>query len=172
MERLTRTVLRFRWPILGAWILVVLVSAVASSGLSSLLTNRFSLPGTDTARAETILQDHFDQRTTGSFTIVVQGAPGSARRLLPETRRAAVRAAHALKTGNVAEVAVLSPSLVSATITSNLEPAEAKGYTDGMRRAIGRLPGARTYVSGQAAIEHDLDPVFSYDLQVGELEIA
>src|SRR5207244_11087984 len=33
-------------------------------------------------------------------------------------------------------------------------------------------PGARTYVSGQAAIEHDLDPVFSHDLQVGELEIA
>src|ERR1044072_916562 len=31
---------------------------------------------------------------------------------------------------------------------------------------------AETFVSGQAAIEHDLDPVFSHDLKVGELAIA
>jgi RND superfamily putative drug exporter len=61
---------------------------------------------------------------------------------------------------------------VSATIVSNLEPADAKGYTDDMRAAAGRIPGAEVYVSGQAAIEHDLDPVFAHDLKVGELYIA
>jgi len=172
MEQVTRTVLRFRWLVLAAWIVLVLVSAIASAGLSDRLTNRFTLPGTDSERAETILEDHFDQRTTGSFTIVVQGVPGSAPQLLPAVRRAAGRAADVLPTGRVAEVAALSPSLVSATVTSNLEPADAKGYTDDIRRAIGPLPGAQSYVSGQAAIEHDLDPVFSHDLQVGELLIA
>jgi RND superfamily putative drug exporter len=172
MERLTRTVLRFRWPILVGWMAVTVASLIASSGLSSLLTNRFRLPGTDTARAENILERKFGQRTTGSFTIVVTTRPGSAPRLLPEVRRAARRAAEALPTGQVADVAVLSPSLVGATVVSNLEPADAKSYTDDMRRAVGRLPGATTYVSGQAAIEHDLDPVFSHDLRVGEFEIA
>jgi putative drug exporter of the RND superfamily len=173
MEQLTRTVLRFRRPILIGWILVFLVSVVLSHRLSSLLTNRFTLPGTDTARAENILQKHFGQRTDGSFTLVVQtAAPGAAPRLLPEVRRAAGRAAAALPTGQVASVAVLSPSLASATIASNLEPADAKGYTDDIRRAVGTLPGTTTYVSGQAAIEHDLDPVFAHDLRVGELEIA
>src|SRR5262249_2891254 len=119
-----------------------------------------------------ILEHRFDQRTTGSFMIVVKGEPGSARRLLPETRRAAFRAAQALPTGKVAGVAVLSPSLVSAAVGSNLEPADAKGHTEDIRRAIGRLPDGQTYVSGQAAIEHDLDPVFAHDLRVGELEIA
>src|SRR6187200_1472988 len=71
VERLTRRVLRFRWPILLGWIVVTVVSAVASSGLGSLLTNRFQLPGTDTARAENILEHKFNQRTAGSFTIVV-----------------------------------------------------------------------------------------------------
>ena len=33
-------------------------------------------------------------------------------------------------------------------------------------------PGPTLYVSGQAAIEHDLDPVFADDLKVGELYIA
>src|SRR5215475_9704246 len=44
MEQLTRTVLRFRLPILIGWILVFVVSVVLSHGLSSLLTNRFTLP--------------------------------------------------------------------------------------------------------------------------------
>jgi RND superfamily putative drug exporter len=41
-----------------------------------------------------------------------------------------------------------------------------------MRRAVGTIPGATTYLTGQAAIEHDLDPVFNEDLKVGELYIA
>ena len=33
-----------------------------------------------------------------------------------------------------------------------------------MRAAIGAIPGATVYLTGQAAIEHDLDPVFGEDL--------
>ncbi len=173
MERLTRTMLRFRWFVLAAWIVLFLASAVAASGLSDLLTNRFSLPGTDTARAERILEDHFQQKTTGSFTLVVRGAQNSAQQRTPEVRRAAQRAARVLPTAKVAEVRPISRSLVTATIVSNLEPAEAKGHTDEMRQAIGTIPGAQAeYLSGQAAIEHDLDPVFARDLRVGELYIA
>jgi uncharacterized membrane protein YdfJ with MMPL/SSD domain len=51
MERLTRTMIRFRWAVVAVWAVVVLVSLLAMSGLSDLLTNRFSLPGTDTERA-------------------------------------------------------------------------------------------------------------------------
>ena len=36
----------------------------------------------------------------------------------------------------------------------------------------GTIPGAELYLTGQAAIEHDLDPVFANDLKVGELFIA
>jgi putative drug exporter of the RND superfamily len=55
VERLTRTMIRYRWAVVGAWTVVVLASMLALAGLSDLLTNRFTLPGTDTARAETIL---------------------------------------------------------------------------------------------------------------------
>jgi hypothetical protein len=36
----------------------------------------------------------------------------------------------------------------------------------------GTIPGTQLYLTGPAAIEHDLDPVFSRDLKVGELYIA
>ena len=88
MERLTRLVLGHRWAVLVAWIAIFAVGAAGASRLSALLTNRFTLPGTDTHRAELILRDHFGQRSTGSFTVVAQGS-GNARALVPEVRAAA-----------------------------------------------------------------------------------
>ena len=82
MEGLTRLVLRHRFAVLGAWLVVFVVAGWASSQLADLLTNRFTLPGTDTRRTEVILQDHFGQRSTGSFTIVAE-SDGRARALLP-----------------------------------------------------------------------------------------
>jgi putative drug exporter of the RND superfamily len=172
IERWTHRMIRLRWVVLAVWVVILFGSVVAMSGLSDLLTNRFSLPGTDTERAENVLEDDFGQKTTGSFSLVVKGEPGSARTLVPEVRQAATRAAGALPTAKVASVEVVAPNVVTATIVSNLEPADAKGYTDDMREAIGSIAGAQTYVSGQAAIEHDLDPVFADDLFVGEVLIA
>ena len=168
MERLTRLVLGHRWAVLVAWIAIFAVGAAGASRLSALLTNRFTLPGTDTHRAELILRDHFGQRSTGSFTVVAQGS-GNARALVPEVRAAAQRAADELPTGRLVSVTPLTADVVSAQIVSDLEPADSKGHTEAMRRAIGSIPGATVYVTGQAAIEHDLDPVFAQDLLKGEL---
>jgi putative drug exporter of the RND superfamily len=172
MERLTRLMIRWRWGVLAAWAVIFVGSVMAMSGLSDLLTNRFTLPGTETARADKILEDHFGQRTTGSFSLVVKGDSRSASMLVPEVRRAAARASRELPTSKVASVGAVAGDVVTATIVSNLEPADAKGYTDEMCDAIGTIPGAKTYLSGQAAIEHDLDPVFAEDLFVGEILIA
>jgi uncharacterized membrane protein YdfJ with MMPL/SSD domain len=168
MERWTRFVIRRRWVVLGTWVAVLAVSGVASSGLGDLLTNRFTLPGTDTQRAETILEDHFGQKSTGSFSVVV-ASDGRARRLVPEVQQAAERASEELPTSRVVSVAPVSDDVVLAQLVSELEPADAKGHTDAMREAAGSIPGARIFVTGQAAIEHDLDPVFTEDLQKGEL---
>ncbi len=172
MERWTRLVLRHRWLVLAAWAAVFLVALVASSRLSALLTNRFTLPGTDTERAEQILQDHFGQRSTGSFTLVVQAPDGDAEALVPDVRAAAERVTAKLPTGRLVSVQALSGSVVAAQIVSDLEPADAKGHTGAMREVVGRIPGATAYLTGQAATEHDLDPVFSEDLKKGELYLA
>ena len=168
MERLTRLVLRHRLAVLVSWGAVFVVSGIVSLGLSNLLTNRFVLPGTDTHRAELILEEHFGQRSTGSFTVVVDGE-GNARALVPEVRAAASRAAAELPTGRLVSVGAVTDDVVVARIVSELEPADSKGRTDDMRSAIGSIDGATVYVTGQAAIEHDLDPVFAEDLLRGEL---
>ncbi len=172
MERWTGFVLRHRWAVLGTWVAIFVVAGFASSKLNDLLTNRFTLPDTDTERAETILENGFDQKSTGSFTLVVKTEGGEARALVPQVEAAAKRAVAELPTGGLAGVQVAAPNVVTAQIVSELDPAEAKGHTGDMRDAIGTVAGARTFLTGQAASEHDLDPVFEEDLQKGELMVA
>jgi RND superfamily putative drug exporter len=171
MERWTRWVLHHRKTILALWIGLFVIGGWAASGLSSLLTNRFTLPGTDAGRAENILHDHFGQKSTGSFTLVAR-TDGSAAAAVPALRAAAIRASKEVPTGRFVTARAVSEHVATASIVSSLDPADAKGHTGAMRRAVGTIPGAQVYVTGQAAIEHDLDPVFSRDLKVGELYIA
>jgi len=172
MERLTRAMLRYRWPVLCAWLAVFAASVVAAAGLSDLLTNRFTLPGTDTRRTERILEAHFGQKSTGSFTLVVRGASGSANELVPGVRAAAGRTAAELPTARVVSAQPISDRVVIAQIVSDTEPAESKARVDAMRRSAGSIPRAEVLLTGQAAIEHDLDPVFTHDLKIGELYVA
>jgi uncharacterized membrane protein YdfJ with MMPL/SSD domain len=141
MERFARTMIRLRWAVLAGWIVVVLVSAVASSGLNDLLTNRFVLPGAESEKAGKVLEENFSQKPEGAFSVVVQGKPGSAQALLEPTRAAATRAAGALRTGKVGDVRPASGDVVTARIVSQLQPADAKGYTAAMREAAGEIPG-------------------------------
>ncbi|MDQ3778907.1 MAG: MMPL family transporter [Actinomycetota bacterium] len=164
--------IRLRWGVLAAWVVVVLGAAVASAGLSDLLTNRFVLPGAESEKAGEVLEETFGQKPEGAFSIVVQGKAGSAQALIEPTRVAAARAAQALRTGKLEDVRAVSGDVVTARIVSQLQPADAKGYTAAMREAAGEIPGATLYVSGQAAIEHDLEPVQNLDLLVGEVFIA
>jgi RND superfamily putative drug exporter len=172
MERWARSVIRLRWAVLAAWIVLVAVAGAASSGLPDLLTNRFVLPGAESEKAAKVLEERFGQKPEGAFSVVVQGSPGSAQSLLAPTRRAAARAAGALETGQLVEVRAVSGDVVTARIVSRLQPADAKGYTDEMRKAAGEIDGATLYVTGQSAVEHDLEPVQNRDLFVGEVLIA
>jgi RND superfamily putative drug exporter len=165
MERLTRTVLRFRWAVLAIWLVLLVASSAAASGLTDLLTNRFTLPGTDTAKVEKVLQESFGQVPDGSFTVIARGVD------LTDLRGAATRAAGEIPEGRVAGVQKVNDELSTALIVSELQRADSKAYTDEVRAAVSGLDGD-VWVSGQAAIERDLDPVFAEDLKVGELYIA
>src|SRR5688572_9173463 len=125
MERLTRLVLRHRRVVLAAWFAIFLVCGLASLQLADLLTNRFTLPGTDTRRAELILEDRFGQKSTGSFTIVVEG-DGNAEALVPGVRAAGERAAAVLPTSRLVTVEPVSDDVVIAQLVSELAPADSK----------------------------------------------
>jgi RND superfamily putative drug exporter len=172
MERWTRLILRYRWPVLAFWLVVLLAGGYANGKLSALLSNTFTMPGTDSERARTILERHYGDRSDGAFTVVyrVPSAHDSALRL--RLRQGLVRAAREVPTGRARPLVLGSDHVLYGDIVSRLNLADAKDYTDDILRALPHGNGVHPYVTGQAAIQHDLDPIFDEDLKVGELYIA
>ena len=86
-----------------------------SAGLASSSVSAGSLSwGTDE-----ILEEHFGQKTTGSFSLVVRSEePGAAERLVPQVEAADERASAKLPTSQVAFVQTVSEDVVMATIVS------------------------------------------------------
>jgi RND superfamily putative drug exporter len=172
MERWTRLMLRNRWLVVAIWLVVLLAGGYANGKLSALLSNTFTMPGTDSERARTILRDHYGDRSDGAFTIVFQ-VPDSADPALQSRLQGAVeRAAKVVPTGTARPVSAGGPHLLYGDIVSTLSIADAKNYTDDVLRALPRGHGVTPFVTGQAAIQHDLDPIFNEDLRKGELLIA
>jgi uncharacterized membrane protein YdfJ with MMPL/SSD domain len=165
MERWTHFVLRFRWPIIAGWIAVILVGGFASTRLSSLLSNAFTVPGTDSERVRTLLQKHLGDRSDGSFTVVFEVADASDRTLVARLQARVDRAAGSVPSGHGTALRVGGPHVVYGDVVSTLTLAKAKGYADDLLRAVGRPAGVTAaYVTGAAAIQHDLDPIFNEDL--------
>ncbi len=180
MARWTKFVIRHRRWVLGAWIAALVLGGFASSKLSAILSNTFSVPGTQSEQVREVLQQHFGDRSDGAFTIVFALSPKAAAD--PLATRAALtaavkRAAAVVPSGSPADFNVAhtpaGTTVVYGDVDSTLDLADAKGYTGEVRAALGRPPGvSQVYVTGAAAIQHDLDPVFNRDLKHGELLIA
>ena len=170
MIRLAAFADRFRWPVVAAWIVVIALSAYASSGLNDLLSNRFDIPNTESTAVLNVLQQDFGQRGDSTFVLVVQSQDGATATpaLIKQTTAAAGRAAKALGHATVGLVQT-NGDLAYASIGTTLEPAQAQVRVPAMREAIGPIPGATAYLSGQTAINRDLQPIVNEDLVRGEL---
>lgn len=168
MESWTRFVLRHRWFVLGAWIAILLVGGTLSSGLSKLLSNEFTVPGTDSEDARTILERSFGQRDDGSFLVVFRVADSGDPATRKALRAALARGAAAVEDGVAQPLQTAGRTVVFGTIGSPLELTAGKEATPEVREAIGGIPGVEAFVSGTPAIQADLDPIFEEDLLKGE----
>src|SRR4051794_38372344 len=70
LARTTRYALRRRRLVLAVWLVLLVAGGIASTRLSPLLSNGFGVPGTDSARAATVLEQHFGDRGDGEYLLV------------------------------------------------------------------------------------------------------
>src|SRR5581483_3331 len=172
LARTARRALRHRRAVVAVWLVLLISGGVASTRLSALLSNDFAVPGTDSAHAAMILERRFGDRTDGEYLLVfatLRPLTPSDRAQLQATVNSAVSKIPSARAGPIARV---GPQLYYDTVVSRLDLAHAKAETPVLRRALRPPRGVRAYLSGQAAIQHDLDPVFKGDLRHGEIAIA
>jgi RND superfamily putative drug exporter len=159
LERLARAVVRARIVVLALWLTALVAGVIATSRLSPYLAGSFAVPGTESDHARQLLQRRFGERPDGTFTVVfrTRRSNGLAARL--------TRAATVVPTGHAGKLR-RSGGIVFGDISTSLDLQHAKRYTDDLRHALRGTPAA--LVTGQPAVQADLDPVFAADLHRGE----
>ena len=167
LERWTRFVLRFRFAVLACWLVVLVTGVWSSSQLPALLVNSFAVPGTDSDRARAILADSFDERDEGAFTVVFQVRRTSDKALRARLAHRLERGARAVPTGRAGTLQA-GGGILYGNVETTLALSDAKRHTTDLRRALTDPGGPAALVTGQPAIQHDLDPIFASDLRRGE----
>jgi RND superfamily putative drug exporter len=166
-ERWTRSVLRHRLAVLLCWGAVLVGGVLAFRELPSLLTNSFTVPGTDSDRAATLLGNGFNERPEGTFIVVFRVRHPSDRGLQRRLHGRLVAAARDVPTGQARELQ-RGGGILYGEIATRLGLKAAKRYTDALRSSLREGAGPRGLVTGQPAIQHDLDPVLASDLRRAE----
>jgi RND superfamily putative drug exporter len=170
MSAWTQLIIRNRKKVLGLWLVMFLVGGYAAANVGDLLSNRFSVPGSDAERGLNLLKDRFDERGDGAFTLVVRTNEPVARSVA--VRRsvagAARKAAATIDGARPGPVLVAAPNVAYVQINTPLENADAAKATPDMRAALPDIAGARAYLSGFPAINHDTQKLYSEDLAKGE----
>jgi uncharacterized membrane protein YdfJ with MMPL/SSD domain len=121
MAAWTAFVLRFRTPVLVAWALVAAAGFLAFQHLAPLLSNQFTVPGTDSERVRTVLQQRFGDRPDGSFQLVFTVRDSRDVALLQRLNAVAVRAAARVRTGKATPVIAASRHVAYANVLTSLD---------------------------------------------------
>ncbi len=166
MPRWTDFVIAHRWRIVAVWIVLFVLGGFAAANLGGLLSNRFSVPGAESERGLDLLKDRMGDRSDGAFTLVAGGVDSPQERAAFQA--AAARAARTVRGGKAGPPLEAGRGVVYAQISTPLENQDASKKTEDLRRAIGRVPGIATYLSGYPAINHDTQDIFNEDLGRGE----
>ena len=172
LARTTRMTLRFRRSVLTAWLALLIIGGLASMRLAPLLSNGFGVPGTDSARAATILAEHFGDSSDGEYLLVFATRRPVDPQLRAQVQTSVDRAVLRIPTAHADPVQAAGTHVLYATVVSQLDLARAKADSARLRLALRPPTGVHGYVTGQAALQHDLDPVFHSDLRHGEFAIA
>ncbi|HEU0316963.1 MAG TPA: hypothetical protein VFR49_06515, partial [Solirubrobacteraceae bacterium] len=72
MEQWTRRIIGNRRRVIAGWLVLLVVGGLAASNLGGLLSNRFSVPGSDSENGLNLLRQRFGERGDGAFTLVVR----------------------------------------------------------------------------------------------------
>jgi RND superfamily putative drug exporter len=170
VQRWTRAAIRNRKKVLLVWIVLLVIGAAGAANLGSLLTNRFSVPGSEAEKGLDVAKARFGEHGDGDFTLVTRATGGSARdpAFVAATQAGARRAARVLDDGKAGPVLEAGGNVAYVQITTSLENADASDKTAAVRRAVGRIPGAQRYITGFPAINHDTQKIYNDDLARGE----
>jgi RND superfamily putative drug exporter len=181
LERYGRQVGRWRWPVLALWVVLLAGAVVLAGRAGEVMTDDQGLPGSESQRGGDLIEQAFSDGsgTTSELRLVFRD-PGATVDD-PAFREAAVRDIDAAATVVPGSSAISyygtgDPDLVGedghmtyATIRMPVDEDAAIEAVPEIREAVSSPGGPEVLVGGEAALDHDLDPVVEDDLAFAEM---
>jgi len=167
LDRWTRLIIKRRVIVIALWIVVIIVGLGSASRLTGLLTTSLTVPNTGSAQANAILIHDFHDNVEGTFTVVVpftNATPANIAALESKVQRAAAK----VPTGSIGEERAID-GLLYVNVNTSLNLGQAANVTGDLRGALHEAGLGDALVTGPPALQHDLTPVLTSDLQRGEL---
>ena len=127
MRAWTGWVIAHRGRIVAVWLVLFVVGGLGAANLGGLLSNRFSVPGSDAERGLDLLRDHMGDRSDGSFTLAASGVDSPAEKAA--VVQAAARAAGVVDRAKAGPPLDAGPGVVYLQISTPLENQEASRMT-------------------------------------------
>jgi RND superfamily putative drug exporter len=153
--------------VFAVWLAIVAAGAVAATSLPARLVSSYSVPGTESDQAAVALARGFHERPEGTFTAVfpLRGRPES--QLVQSLHIRLIRAARELPGGHVASFRA-ETGLVYGDLETTAGLQRAKQLTSTLRQSL-RGAAPRALVTGEPAVQHDLEPQLETDLRRAEI---
>ena len=162
LERWTRAVVRNRFAIIAVWLALVILGLFAGSNLNDHLTTSLTVPGSESAKADEILVDHFKENTESTFIVLLKFKNASAEEIAGFKAKIAT-AASTVPTAKITQERVLG-GVLYANIGTSFKLTDAAAYTEKFREALINEGLEGALVTGPPAIYRDVTPVLASDL--------
>ena len=167
LERWIRATVRHRFSILATWLLIIAIGFLAAPKLNDHLTTSLSVPGSESARADAILAQAFNENIEGTFTVFLKFKQAS-RSEIAGFKESIELAAKVIPTAVVTQQRAVGGVLFASIGTAFSLP-KAASYTNALRAALDNEGLSRAKVTGPPAIYRDVTPILGDDLRRGEV---
>ena len=160
--------LRNRLLVVTVWVALALFGFYANANINSLLTTSISVPGSESARADAIIESAFGEITEGAFSIFVtydKNATKSEVALLQQKIK--VVSAQFSNTHLVQNRAI--NGVLYANLQTPYDLQDASAITEKLRKSLIQIGISNAKVSGPPAIKYDVSPILEKDLQRGQI---
>jgi RND superfamily putative drug exporter len=157
-----------RLIVVCVWVALALFGFHANANINSLLTTSITVPGSQSAKADALIESSFGETTEGAFSVFYEYNKKLKKEEVLALQAKVTQAVSTLPSLHIVQNRAIN-GVLYANIQSPYNLQKAADLTLSLRKALKDVGLISAKVSGPPAIKHDVSPVLENDLQRGQL---
>ena len=160
--------LRNRLLVVTVWVALALFGFYANANINSLLTTSITVPGSESAKADQIIESAFGETTEGAFSIFVTYDKNATKAEVTQLQQRIVAAANEFSDSHLVQNRAIN-GVLYANLQTPYSLQDSSAFTENLRKSLISNGISNAKVSGPPAIKYDVSPILEKDLQRGQL---